>query len=173
MIKFFKTWCEGIIVAVIISIIIESILPEGNTKKYVKVVIGIYIIFTILNPFLGKLNEDIKFENILNIATIQTSTVDTDNIQKLYTNGIEETLKQNIEEEFGYKVKNLEIKYDSEYENIENIVLEIAANGISTVEKVQIGNRIQETQENEEYEKLKKYISENYNIDKSKIIIQG
>ena len=37
MIEFCRTWCEGIIVAVIISMIIETILPEGNHKKYVKV----------------------------------------------------------------------------------------------------------------------------------------
>ena len=33
MIVFLKSWCEGIIVAVILSIFIESILPEGNHKK--------------------------------------------------------------------------------------------------------------------------------------------
>ena len=36
MINFMKTWCEGIIVAVMISIIIELLIPEGNNKKYVK-----------------------------------------------------------------------------------------------------------------------------------------
>ena len=58
MIEFCREWCEGIIIAVIISIIIEAILPDGNNKKYVKVVVGIYIIFTILNPILGKLDID-------------------------------------------------------------------------------------------------------------------
>ena len=49
MIEFFRSWCEGIIVAVIIAMLIEAILPEGNNKKYVKVVIGIYI-----KSFIGK-----------------------------------------------------------------------------------------------------------------------
>ena len=30
MIAFLKSWCEGIIVAVILSLMIETILPEGN-----------------------------------------------------------------------------------------------------------------------------------------------
>ena len=45
MIDFFRVWCEGIIIAVVISIIIEAILPEGNIKKYVKVIISIYIVY--------------------------------------------------------------------------------------------------------------------------------
>ena len=85
MIKFFKVWCEGIIVAVVISIIIESILPEGNIKKYVKVIISIYIVFTILNPILGKLDSNIDFTNIINLDTIQTSALGTENIKEMYT----------------------------------------------------------------------------------------
>ena len=38
MIESIKAWVENIIIVVIISIIIEMILPEGNNKKYVKVV---------------------------------------------------------------------------------------------------------------------------------------
>ena len=33
-----KSWSENIIIVVIISIIIEMILPDGKSKKYVKVV---------------------------------------------------------------------------------------------------------------------------------------
>ena len=35
VIQFLKSWCEGILVAVMISIMIEAILPEGNNKKYI------------------------------------------------------------------------------------------------------------------------------------------
>ena len=41
MINFLKTWCENIVVVLIISVIIEMILPEGKNKKYVQVIIGI------------------------------------------------------------------------------------------------------------------------------------
>ena len=37
-----KAWCENILVAVMISTLIEMMLPEGKTQKYIKVVIGIY-----------------------------------------------------------------------------------------------------------------------------------
>ena len=125
MIDFFKSWCEGIIVAVVISIIIESILPEGNNKKYVKVIVGIYIIFTILSPFLGKLDGEIDFAKSLNFTTIETATVDTGNIQKMYASGIKETMKNVVEEKFGYQVTDLEIVYDENYENIEQVNLSV------------------------------------------------
>lgn len=170
MIEFFKNWCEGIIVAVVISIIIESILPEGNQKKYVKVVIGIYIIFTILNPFLGKLDTNMELPDSLDLPTIQTATMDTANIQKLYANGIGETLKNAIEEEFGYTVQNLEIDYDENYETIEQINLEIQKQGVAEIEKVEIGNQTKK-EESTEYKEIKNYIVEQYEIDANRILI--
>ena len=47
-------WIQGIIIAVIISTIIEMILPEGNSKKYIKVVISVYILFSIVSPVISK-----------------------------------------------------------------------------------------------------------------------
>lgn len=174
MIEFFRNWCEGIVVAVIIAMLIEAILPEGNNKKYVKVVIGIYVIFTILNPFLGKLNTNLDFSDVFNLPTVETSAVNTDNIQKLYANGIEQTLKTTIEEEFEYVVKEIEIRYDENYETIENIRLELEEKGISQIETVEIGNQIQkeaEENKNNNYKEVKNYISENYDLDKNKILI--
>ena len=118
MIVFLKSWCEGIIVAVILSILIESILPEGNHKKYVKVVIGIYVLFMILNPFLEKFGNGLEIPKEFDLPSVETSKIDPKNIQELYANGIEETLKSQIEEEFEVWVKHLEIVYDENYENI-------------------------------------------------------
>lgn len=171
MIEFLKNWCEGIIVAVILSMIIESILPEGNHKKYVKVVIGIYIIFTILNPFLGKLDSNIKFSDQLNLPALETETIDTANIQKMYANGIEETLKNTIQEQFEYTVKKIEITYDEAYETIEEINLQLETTAVSQIEKVEIGNNIQTEKNSKDYIDIKNYISENYDLDKNKIFI--
>ena len=57
MIGKLKLWTSDIIIAVVISIIIEMIIPDGNNKKYVKVVSGLYILFVILNPFLDVKNK--------------------------------------------------------------------------------------------------------------------
>ena len=43
---FINNWVQGIVVAVIISTIIEMLLPKGSMKKYIKVIIRyVYLIF--------------------------------------------------------------------------------------------------------------------------------
>ena len=41
MINNISSWAEQVIIAMIIATIIEMILPKGNSKKYIKMVIGI------------------------------------------------------------------------------------------------------------------------------------
>ena len=141
MILAIKNWCEGIIIAIIISIIVELLLPNGNNKKYVKVVSGIYIMFVILNPILEMLKYDINFENMFNFGETQqvTQTMSQD-IKDIYVVGIKESIKQDIEK-LGYNVETLEILLDSNYENIEKIELkvELKEYKVKDVEKVEIG----------------------------------
>lgn len=171
MIAFLKSWCEGIIVAVILSILIESILPEGNHKKYVKVVIGVYVLFMILNPFLEKFGNGLEIPKEFDLPSVETSNIDPKNIQELYANGIEETLKSQIEEEFEFLVKHLEIVYDENYENIEKITLELEQKGIVSVEKVEIGNTNEKQESHQNYTEVQNYIAQNYNLDQTKILI--
>ena len=49
MINWIGSWVQGIVIAVVISTIIEMILPDGNIKKYVRTVIGVYIVFVIIS----------------------------------------------------------------------------------------------------------------------------
>ena len=55
MVSFISSWVQGIIIVVIISIIIEMILPDGNIKKYVRTVIGTFIVFVIISPIITKI----------------------------------------------------------------------------------------------------------------------
>ncbi len=50
MISNISSWAEQIVIAVIIAIILEMVLPKGNSKKYIKTVIGIYILYIIILP---------------------------------------------------------------------------------------------------------------------------
>ena len=118
MIEWIKTWTEEIIIAVIISIIIEMLMPDGNNKKYVKVVSGIYILYTIINPFLGTADSfksrDLQVQ-ITNNNIIQTSSDST--VATTYIVSLEEYLKNKIES-LGYEVKEVEIICDSNYNDI-------------------------------------------------------
>lgn len=95
-----KAWCENILVAVMISTLIEMLLPEGKSQKYIRVVIGIYIIFTILQPVLKFTNTSISLEDVLSKLQTQNSDIgDIENIEKDqedYLKEIEENLKKEV-----------------------------------------------------------------------------
>ena len=60
---FLRNWIEQIALAVIIVSIFEMLLPSGKTKKYIKMVLGIFIVFSIISPFVDSkalYNLDIK-----------------------------------------------------------------------------------------------------------------
>lgn len=98
-----KAWCENILVAVMISTLIEMLLPEGKSQKYIRVVIGIYIIFTILQPVLKFTNTSISLEDVLSKLQTQNSDIrDIENIENIekdqedYLKEIEENLKKEV-----------------------------------------------------------------------------
>ena len=95
-----KAWYENILVAVMISTLIEMLLPEGKSQKYIRVVIGIYIIFTILQPVLKFTNTSISLEDVLSKLQTQNSDIrDIENIEKDqedYLKEIEENLKKEV-----------------------------------------------------------------------------
>lgn len=148
-----KQWCEGIIIAVVISIIIEMIIPDGKNKKYIKVIIGIYIMFASLSPILEFLKYDFNFNEIMDVSFVKTSQSFDNNIKDVYILGIEENLKCELES-LGYVVENVKIYTDISYENIEKIELDIKKNN------------------NENNDKIIKLINENYSVSGEKIIFK-
>lgn len=141
MILKLREWCEGIIIAIIISIIIEMLIPDNKSKKYVKVIIGIYIMFVSLNPLLKILNYDYDFSTFFNWDTVTTSTTFDKNIKDVYVLGIEEKIKEEIEE-LGYNLEYVKVEVDSGYEQIEKISLKINSNSNENIIKIEKINKI-------------------------------
>ena len=182
MIKFMKNWCEGIIVGVMISLIIELIIPEGNNKKYVKVISGIFIIFTVLNPIFQNLNFDFEktFDELFDNSSVETSTVDVyvnNEMKDVYILGIENDIKEFLKRN-GYEVEKVNIKLDLNYEEI--ISLEIKIKDFENIEDIEIQNIVisddkenidKNKVEDEELKKIKNVISEEYKIEEGKISI--
>ncbi len=169
MIKIIRNWCEGIVVAIILSIIIELLVPEGNNKKYVKVVIGVYIIFVVINPILKLVNYEFKFDFVNNIKSQETSANSLNSeVKDIYIISMQEELKNKIEE-LGYSVKDLKIKVDKNYENIENIEMKInKKTDENMIEPVIIGDNKKE----ENYDEVIDYLKENYELEESQILIK-
>lgn len=170
MIEWLNEWAQGIIVAVIIATIIELILPKGNSKKYVKVIVGIYILFTIISPVIAKvkgneLNVDEildtkKFEKELEKSNSKISEkLESNNsrsIKDIYVSNLTTDIKNKLKEK-GYNVvsSSINVKDDKNY-TIEEINLDV-----NKIENEQADN-----QENEQ-EAVNKI--ESINIEKVKI----
>ena len=138
MIEWISEWAEAIIVAVIIATIIEMILPEGNSKKYIKVVIGIYVLFTIITPIINKFtNKNVEVSDILDLdkyieeaeeSVKMQNTIQDNNqssIMGMYSSGLKDDMKAKIEAK-GYVVNNIDIDIaDDESYTIEGITLKL------------------------------------------------
>ena len=170
MIGIIRGWCEGIIIAIINSVIIELLIQEGNNKKYVKVVVGIYIIFVTINPILKLIDYDFNFEDFFNLKTEEVSINLDSDIKDVYILGIEETIKKEIEE-LGYNVNFVNVQVDKKYENIESIQISVTKKVENTidVEPVIIGDT---NKPNLKYDDIIKFLKENYLVDKDKIIFK-
>ena len=127
MIEFLSKWIEGIAITVIIASIFEMILPNGNIKKYVKVILGIYVIFSIISPFtnnkvMGNFDLSKKIEKYSeNIETKDFSKDESSSEKKLnsiYENTFEKELIKTIEKE-GFIIYKCDVKgnFNAEEEN--------------------------------------------------------
>lgn len=190
MIEWISTWAEQIVVAVIIASIIEMLLPNGNNKKYIKAIIGVYILFTIISPVIGKfINADLKdidyekyFKEVETQETISKNlaTSNEKTMGEIYVSNLKADMKNKLEEK-GYRVENInlnvELEDEKSYGKINEIVLAISKPSkesenitketnnniaINKIEEVKVGNKI----ENEKEIKIKREIS---NSDKNEV----
>lgn len=86
MIDLLKNWIRNVITIVIFANIIELLLPNSSMRKYVKVVMGFFILLTILNPLFKLLNVDLStfsvFNNSDSQAKYRSSYVEGNALQK-------------------------------------------------------------------------------------------
>ncbi len=176
MVNFVNSWVQGIIVAVVISTIIEMILPNGNIKKYVRTVIGAYIVFVIISPIITKITGKEISLGSYELPKLQQSDISIDTnsyIENTYINNIEEGIIESIEAK-GYKVNMVEVDIDrteENYGNITSINLKISNedNKTNEIKPIEIDiNKEQEENEkisNEEKQNLINYLKENYGTE--------
>ena len=153
MIEFLSSWAKGLGLAIIVISILEMLLPNNKTKKYVRMVFGIYIIFNIISPFVK--NKDILDvssydlnEYIGNYTTNQTNEEQSavnSQIEEIYIEELEKDITKKIGE-LGYQVITCNVYATLSSKNEENYIEEIAL----TVEK----NDEQENAETEQAETI-------------------
>ena len=106
MIEWISFWTQGIVVSVIVGTIIEMILPEGNNKKYIKTIIGIYILFTIIVPVINKFTKDPFELDISKYESFLETTSEIENLEENVNLNIENVYRMNLEEDITGKIEN-------------------------------------------------------------------
>ena len=146
-----RSFAQQIIYVSIVLVIIELIVPKGNTKKYVYVILSLFLLLNFVSPVINIIN-DFDMKNAANsvLETISSNTQNTDDINMddfseykigKITNSLEEKMSGIIEEilvKENIKFKDLKVTLDEDY-RVKNLKVYIDNLDIS---KEQKGDRI-------------------------------
>lgn len=140
MINFLSLWVKNLSLALIVVSILEMLLPNNKTKKYIKMVMGLYILFSIIAPFVNNSNvlnfniEDVYSDYSKEISSTSATSMEgevnqasmDDRLNKLYKEQLESDITQKVEEK-GYDVRKCKVEaHISESDTgIEYITIEI------------------------------------------------
>lgn len=194
MIETISNWAGELVVAMIVTTLIEMLLPDNKTKKYVKTLIGTYIVFCIISPFINE-RDVFSFENLekelksySNEVQIQKQENSETSMENLYIEEFKKNIIENVQN-LGYKVKRCEvdIEIDATKENagINEIKLVIGEKqiqnnneiNIEEIQKVEISinsnttenNTNESVEENENVKSVKTYLSNYYEISENRV----
>ena len=189
MISFFSTWIGQIAVSVIIVSIFEMILPKGNLKKYIKVVLGIYVIYCLISPFVN--NKKLFDIDNINIEKYTTNNITQSNINQesmdkrletLYIDELEKNINIKLNEN-GYEISKCKI--DANLNNNKknpgihkiDLVIRHKKNNQIQIDEVEIGNNINQKENKEKdsvnLEQMKQLIADYLEISPNIISIKS
>lgn len=132
MVKSISLWAKNITLAIMVVSILEMLLPNKKIKKYIKVVMGLYILFNIISPIMG---QDISIDLNGFIDNTKSQTVTTNPVvnqdsmnTRLQQIGEEEIQKDVIKklEDKGYIVNSCKVEVEvKDKMNIKKIALKV------------------------------------------------
>lgn len=199
MLDWFRAWSKGIVVAVVIATLIEMLLPDNTSKKYIKIIIGIFIVYTIISPVVNQftgsdINDYLEIDDFVQtssnvVESNEISQNTNQSIKRIYSQNLENDLKTRLKAK-GYIVGNVSIAIsDDESYNIEKIDLSIDEKVqskedntqevhtiVDNVKSISIKITNQEPQDDciindNDKNEIKEYLKNTYEIDTNKINI--
>lgn len=149
--EYLKEYASNIIIISILATIFDILAPDGKSKKYVTMVLGLIVMLCVMQPF--KAITDVK-KNFFNIPTFEMEETDSKAPKNLVADKFEENLALEI-------IRKVKEKQNSDIDC--SITTERNENGeITGIKKVEI-TPYSETDAD--------YISSEFGIDKN--ILKG
>lgn len=193
--SFISSWLKDIVVLFILISIAELIMPKGNMRKYINLVIGLLIIFTIISPFVKLIKLDFKLDEVVfNYSKSKDNEINKGNefytqqekqIEKIYKEKISKELIKLVEKNSDYKVIYIDIGIldgEEDYGEIDYIDIIIEEKekqtkkntiSIEKIPVIEINNSFDENSTiYQSFDDLKRLISSSYTIEEDRIIIK-
>lgn len=125
--EFIYSWLKDLVILFAIISLIDLIIPKGSIKKHINLVIGLLIIYMVMNPFINirKLNFNLDKEVFKKIDNDIYSNINkTENyeeifiehqveIEKVYKEKIREEVHKIVYEDGKYDIYDIDIKLDN------------------------------------------------------------
>ena len=164
MISFLSSWAEQVILAGIIATILELILPNSKNKKYVQMVIGVYVLFNIISPIIKNKEKlvfsEIDLDKYITTSTkVEQSSMDA-RLEKIYLDELENNIKSKFK---NAGIEIIKCTIDAELDTTKKNA------GIHSIDV-----KVKNVDDEKKISKIKQEIIEEYEIseDKVKIIIK-
>lgn len=127
----FSSWILSIAGIVLTGVLIDLILPNGQTNKYIKSIFSIFVIFVTISPLINLINKDIDLNSLVNsqiqidqnyIEHINNSRVLA--LNKSITNEAEKYGLNGIDIEFIIDEKTTTLKIEKVNIYLKNLVID-------------------------------------------------
>lgn len=119
----FSGWVLSIVGIVLLSVIVDAVLPDGQTAKYVKSVFAIITVFVIASPLPSLINEGIDFESPA--FDDASSQVDDAFLQELFQNRINAAQSEIEARCKASGIDGVEVAIDFEQEELEMKIVQV------------------------------------------------
>lgn len=161
MINFLSSWAEQVILAVIIATILELILPNSKNKKYVQMVIGVYVLFNIISPIIKNKEKlvfsEIDLDKYITTSTkVEQSSMDA-RLEKIYLDELENNIKSKFK---NAGIEIIKCTIDAELDTTKKNA------GIHSIDV-----KVKNVDDEKKISKIKQEIIEEYEISEDKIEI--
>lgn len=181
-----KAYIELLIWTMLFVLVIEMIFPSSDLKKYLKLVLGFIVVYTILSPLLtSKWIGTTSYEEYVKYYAKQL-TVDTryeeevvgqmQSTGKFYEEQLEKTLKNTIQEQLDVQVTAIDVVVRNQDLEVENVYLTVVENRSSKeifIPCIKIGEKTESmgVQESNTEKEIKNCLKNFYNLKTANIHI--
>lgn len=108
----FSAWILSIVGVAAITLIVDILLPEGETAKYIKSVFGILTVFIIAMPLPGILGEEVDFSAVFEESgAVSVDYEFVDQLNEMRIRNMETSIEEYLKKEGYYCDVSLEASF--------------------------------------------------------------